>query len=59
MLYTINHLDTREVLETQSEVLEQIKIKYKIWICLFFYHKGNSVRRETNGPKFQNHPIST
>ena len=22
-------------------------------------HMGNSVRSETNGPKFQNHPIST
>ena len=25
----------------------------------FDKHKGNSVRSETNGPKFQNHPIST
>ncbi len=27
--------------------------------CNNRFPKGNSVRNETNGPKFQNHPIST
>ena len=29
------------------------------FFIFIFYSMGNSVRSETNGPKFQNHPIST